>query len=271
MEKKKIIQRTLNVASPIASAMSICNPAFLAIPVIASVSNELFGYFDSKSTEKRLTLLQEEVQRQKIEIEQFKEMIALLDEHAQYVVRNNIKNFCLEALPETTVAYAKCIIAYIKKEKQELDEEICEILQSCNANDIQILSLIKEYLKEGSRTEYTKKQEEVAIAIREQREGVKKWYDRNVIYDENTIFWKDIMESFCLIGADDMGRLLNQAGKKANGEEALDWAYLIRSVIKLHSLGVLQVEFVSTLGVVSQNNIERIHITLFGQRLLEFI
>lgn len=38
---KKIVQTTLNVGSPIASALSLINPTFLSIPIIASVCNEL--------------------------------------------------------------------------------------------------------------------------------------------------------------------------------------------------------------------------------------
>ena len=42
-------------------------------------------------------------------------------------------------------------------------------------------------------------------------------------------------------------------------------------MLKFQSNGVVQLEFVSSLGTISQNNINRFHITLFGQKLLEYI
>ena len=68
-----------------------------------------------------------------------------------------------------------------------------------------------------------------------------------------------------------MGLILNRLGKDENGEEVYDWAYLIRSMLKFQSNGVIQLEFISSLGTISQNNIDRFHITLFGQKLLEYI
>ena len=72
-------------------------------------------------------------------------------------------------------------------------------------------------------------------------------------------------------GVNDMSLLLN-VKLNANGEEPVyDWAYYARSIIKLQNMGVFQLDFVSTLGTVSQFNIERFHVTLFGQKLLEYI
>ena len=99
----------------------------------------------------------------------------------------------------------------------------------------------------------------------------KRRHDRNVIFGENTIFWKDFTNYFHLVNVDDMGLILNQLGKNENGEEVYDWTYLIRSMLKFQSNGVVQLEFVSSLGTISQNNINRFHITLFGQKLLEYI
>lgn len=284
MNKKEIAKKSLNVASPVASALAILNPAFLAIPVIASVSNELCGYFDSKSVEKRLSELQKKIEEQLIAIEEFRDRIDKLDEHSQYVFRNNVKHLCLSALPETTEALISCIISYIMEEDRDMDEEICEIICSCNANDIILLKLIKQYISEGTRTYYYEMRKKLTEEItQEQKELERKdintkkayiprrWHDRNVIFGENTIFWKDFTNHFQLINVDDMGLILNQPGKNESGEEVYDWTYLIRSMLKFQGNGVVQLEFVSSLGAVSQNNIDRFHITLFGQKLLEYV
>ena len=72
---REVIKKTLNVASPIASVLSLINPAFLAIPVVASVSNELCAYFDAKSVENRLLQLQKRIEEEAIAIEDLKEMV----------------------------------------------------------------------------------------------------------------------------------------------------------------------------------------------------
>ncbi len=59
---KQIIQTTLNVGSPVASVLSLINSAFLSIPIITSVYNELCAYFDSKSVEKRLLQFQKKIE-----------------------------------------------------------------------------------------------------------------------------------------------------------------------------------------------------------------
>ena len=69
----------------------------------------------------------------------------------------------------------------------------------------------------------------------------------------------------------DMGRILNEAGKNEDGFEVYDWAFLIRALLKMQSKGVVQLEFISSNGIISQNNIDRFHVTLFGQNLLEHI
>ncbi len=284
MNKKEIVKKSLNVASPVASALAMLNPAFLAVPVIASVSNELCGYFDSKSVEKRLSELQKKVEEQLITIEEFRDRIDKLDEHSQYVFRNNVKHLCLSALPETTEALISCLIAYIMEDARDMDEEICEIICSCNANDIILLKLIKQYISEGTRTYYHEIHKKLMEEIVQEHNELKgkdidnremyvplRWHDRNVIFGENTIFWKDFTNYFHLVNVDDMGLILNQLGKNENGEEVYEWTYLIRSMLKFQSNGVIQLEFVSSLGTISQNNINRFHITLFGQKLLEYI
>lgn len=273
MDAKKAIQRTMNVASPVASALSLVNPAFLAIPVIASVSNELFAYFDSKSTEKRLLQLQEAVKHTGVEIPEFAEQVSKLDEHGQYVVRNIVKHLCLSAPPEVTDTLNKAIIDLIMNEPYGMPEHICEILQQCNADDIAFLRHIKQFQANGDKSTYHEKQLKA-----EKDAGAGGMHDRSYFHGEqNTIFWNDFTKSLSLGENDlDMSIFLNRkfATKNPDGnfnEEIIDFAYLARSIIKLQNLSVLQCDFITTLGTTSTNHIDRFHITFFGQKLLEYI
>jgi len=281
---REITKTTLNIISPIASALSLVNPALLSIPVIASVSNELCAYFDTKSVEKRLLEFQKKLEEHSITIERLKDCVNQLSEHSQYVFRNNMKHLCLEALPETTEALITCLISYLMGDKQDMDEEICEIICSCNANDILLLQLLKYYIAEGTRAYHCEMiekaqrddkdingQVESSEGGEQKRYIAKKWYDRNIIYGENTIFWKDFSEFYKLQNVNDMGKMLNMTGWAESGTEVYDWAYIVRSLLKFQREGVVQLEFVSTLGVISQNNIDRFHITIFGQNLLNYI
>lgn len=65
--------------------------------------------------------------------------------------------------------------------------------------------------------------------------------------------------------------VLNEAGRNEEGFEVYDWAFIIRALLKMQSRGVVQLEFISSSGIISQNNIDQFHITLFGQKLLEYI
>ncbi len=65
--------------------------------------------------------------------------------------------------------------------------------------------------------------------------------------------------------------MLNEAGRNEEGFEVYDWAFIIRALLKMQSRGVVQLEFISSSGIISQNNIYQFHITLFGQKLLEYI
>lgn len=253
----------------------------MAIPVVSSVTNELCTYFDSKSVEKRLHEFEKKLEKQSISIETMQNRINQLSEHGQYVFRNILKHLCLSALPETTDALINCLIAYLMEDKQDMSEELCEIVCSCNANDIQLLRMIKHFLSEGKREfrqkMIAKSQNDISESRTDENENTNKvytpirWRDRNVIYGENTIFWADFTEFYELINVKDMGVMLNRLGKNEEGNEVYDWAFLIRSLLKFQSKGVVQLEFLSSLGTISSNNIDRFHITLFGQNLLRYI
>jgi len=99
--------------------------------------------------------------------------------------------------------------------------------------------------------------------------------DRNMIFGKNTVFMKDYHD---YLGREFNGNypkidlLLSQ--KIVNhdtNEPYYDLAYESRALVKLESLGVLILDSVSTLGLSSRLNVERFHLTVFGQKLLTYI
>ena len=100
--------------------------------------------------------------------------------------------------------------------------------------------------------------------------------DRNIEYGEGiTIHWTDFINFISKTNIEDMGSLLN--GKwiikdDAGEEKVIDsFSVIARSIIKLQSLGVLQSDFLTYLGTTSSTCIDRFHLTVFGQKLLEYI
>ena len=102
--------------------------------------------------------------------------------------------------------------------------------------------------------------------------------DRNVVYPKGgTVFWSELASFIGLPpNLSYMGQLLNKSLIKVNEEgeelgEFTDFSYIARSIVKLQSLGVIECDIIMTLGTTSINNIDRFHITLFGQKVLEYI
>ena len=238
---KKVAQHALNIASPIASTLSLLNPIFLAIPIVSSVANELFSYFDSKSVEHRLNCLQNEIEKESIPLEEFAAKVSELDEHGQYVVRNAVKHVCLSAQPEVVDTINRAIIDLIMREPYGLPEHVCEILQQCNADDIMLLKYIKYFQSNGEKSTYQEKlkavQQDVTI-----KGG---WRDRSYFYGENnTIFWEDFVKIFPIRDTiTDMGIFLNRKFVKKgeageSNSEIIEFAFLAKSIIKMQSLSV---------------------------------
>lgn len=272
------IRRGLNIASPMASVLSLLNPAFLAIPIISSVANELFSYFDNKNMEKRLHGLQDELEKKQISIDDFANHISRLEEHSQYVVRNNVKHLCLSAQPETTDALNKAIIDLIMNEPYGLPEYACEILQQCNSSDIILLKLIKNFLINGRKEQYhTEELKQAQSKTRaEPSDILTAFEDRNVSYGENTtIYWEDFAHMLHLDAEKyDLVTLLSVHFQAELGGDQFETDYfscLARSIIKMQNLGVLQCEYYTTLRTISSGNIDCFHISLFGKKLLEYI
>jgi len=272
--KKESIKTVLNIASPVASAGSLLLPPLVVVPIIASVYNEVCSYWDSKSIKNRLQSLQDEIEKHKISIDDFAQHTFKLGEHEQYVLRNNIKHLCLMAQPETTDMLNKAIIECVMKKSFGLAEHACEILQQCNATDITLLKLVKDFQVNGPKDEYKKK---LVDAKKSEKSGG--WQDRNIAYGEDTtIFWKDFTKMMHLDGLSyNLGGFLSLPCKLGTpddewgGKEYPYLAYLAKSILKMQNLGVLQCEYYTTLNITSSSNIERFHITLFGKKLLEYI
>ena len=55
------------------------------------------------------------------------------------------------------------------------------------------------------------------------------------------------------------------------GNKSKEWAYLGKSFIKLQNLGILELDYINTTGNINSLNVERFHITLFGNELLKYI
>lgn len=281
----KTIKTTLNVASSAASAFAVYNPVLVTIPIIGSICNELCAYYDEKMIMKRLSMLESRLTEQSIAFENFKNRIASLGEHGKYVLSANVRCLCLDALPETSDILIDCIISYLMGKNQDMEEELCQIICNCDANDIKMLSMVKEYMNNGTRSYHEKMLVKLKSDVEEKKNELaskedlsktriarrNKYYDRNVIYGENTIFWKDFTEFYDLVNANDMGVILNVACEDENKNTIYDWVYFGRSLLKLQNEGVFQLEFVTTIGAISQNNIDRFHLTILGQALLKHI
>ena len=272
--RKKFLKKNKRVIEPYSKIMQLeaailSNPAILtippqlaSIPIIIMVLSEIFLYADKKIVEKRMQLFKEKVIKREVSLEELSLKISEMNEHQQFVLRNNLKFLCLSALPDTVDLFIKLLIDYIATEEQELEEELCEIVRQFNANDIKLLNKIKEYLIVGARTSH----EEAIKRAEEKQKGF--WQDRSVIYGKNTIFWSDFCHHYNL-HIDYAGRMLNQVPTDSE-ENKMQWGYMMRSLLKLETLGILELEYIPTVGTVNKNNVDRIHVTIFGQELLKY-
>lgn len=272
--REKFLKKNKRVMEPYSKIMQLeaailSNPAILtippqlaAIPIVILVLSEIFLYADKKIVDKRMQLFKEKVIKREVSLEELSLKISEMNEHQQFVLRNNLKFLCLSALPDTVDLFIKLLIDYIVTEEQELPEELCEIVRQFNANDIKLLNKVTEYLLVGTRTNH----KEAIKKSEEKQEG--RWKDRNVVYGENTIFWSDFCQHYN-IHIDYAGRMLNQVPTDEE-ENKMHWGYMMRSLLKLETLGILELEYIPTLGTVNKNNVDRIHVTLFGQELLKY-
>ena len=100
--------------------------------------------------------------------------------------------------------------------------------------------------------------------------------DRDINFRNNTIKWSDFAVQVSTDGDIEKRVLglveyLNRKSYDDNSKPIFYLSFLGRSIVKLQSLGVIQTDFVNTLGTISLNNIDRIHITVTGQEILKYI
>lgn len=277
------IKNTGEIINVGAGILSSVNPAFSLIPLFVYAINWTFGLASPEYIVKRLNKINERLIKRKISIEDFKNEILSLSEHNEYIVLNHLRNILLVAIPENVDIYIELIIDFIMKKEYDEKETLCEIVNMLNKKDIQLLQMIKEYRNNGDREYYNKnieeaqkekiKNEEIDKNSTTPHLGLKKikWVNRNVVIDSsNTIFWKDF-EKYYELQTYEMGFVLLGQTTNEEGNKSKEWAYIGKSFIKLQNLGILELDYINTTGNINSLNVERFHITLFGNELLKYI
>lgn len=263
---------------------SIIKGALGTIPIVGGVIVELWNYFDARLIERRLQNLEQAIQRQQIDISSFQNRLLSLssDEHKFYCVRNNLRHLLLAGLPETVEVLNKSLIEMVMTDHYGMSEHACEIIRQLNADDIHFLELVAAFQKEGVKEyqQHINNQAQASAKRQESLQGERKgagyvpriWIDRNIQFGGNTIFWNDFAQHFGMSrSVTDPSILLNAYCADESGNTIDEWAYILRSMHKLQSLGVLVCEITLTTGTSSLSNIERFHLTFFGQKILSYL
>ena len=79
--RPSVARPLLNITSAIISALPAVDPRLLAVPVIASVVNEIGAFFDAASIERRLHELEVKLNEQTVSVDRLQERLECLDEH----------------------------------------------------------------------------------------------------------------------------------------------------------------------------------------------
>lgn len=289
-EKENNILVVTDGIDAVSNILSCVNPVFSVIPLITFGIARIIGYVSEQNIIKRINKLEEQLKGKKISLEDFKNKINQLTEHNEYIVKNNLNNILLNCIPETVDIYISILIDLIMNQEHSIYEELCEIVSQLNQSDIKLLKMIQEYKQTGvrkyfklneqnekQRIEYNRKIDQENLEIKKYNETSKikkielsKWVDRSVKVGENTIFWKDFAETYNL-SIPEMGLALLYEGTNEDNGTCTDWAYLVKSFLKLEKLGIIQMDYINTPGTISSLNVERFHITLFGEKLLEYV
>lgn len=280
INKIKNVEEIVNAGAGILSSI---DPAFSLIPIFVYAVNWTFGLASPEYIIKRLNKINEKLIKRKISIDDFKNEVLNLSEHNEYIVLNHLRNILLTAIPETVDIYIELIIDFIMKKEYDEKETLCEIVNLLNKKDIQLLHMIEEYRDNGDRKYYDKNTEKAQKEKIENEKkdrsdktpylGLKKirWVDRNIVIDNSsTIFWKDF-EKYYELQTGEMGFILLGETMDEEGNKSKEWAYIGKSFIKLQNLGILELDYINTTGNINSLNVERFHITLFGNELLKYI
>ena len=261
---KTIIKTAITSSEIVLSGLSILNPALALTVPVCSVVKELVGYFDNKSTEKRLKTLQDKIEENGIEIRNFSDKLNSLNEHQAYVVRNNLKFLCVSAIPETVNEFNQAFINYVMHEEQSIYEELCEIIRQLNANDINCLKKIKTIL-ENKELCMKRYQEAIDKINNNDKEGI----GCRVYFDPTkTILWRDFSSE------KKYGKISykTDSGGTLVGNGVNNGAFFVRSILKLQNLGIVDTENILLFGDSSPANcIYQFSITVFGEELLKYI
>ena len=282
--KKEKIENVMNFADASSNVLGLVNPALSAIPLITYAIRRVVGLISDNDIVKRIKKIEKELKNKKISIDEFKEKIITLPEHEKYFISNSLQHIIIKCIPETVDIYISIFIDCIMKEEHNLEEELCEIIESLNSNDIILLKKINSFLDTGFKNEYLFKSKEKKLNIeKNKKENLKiekynnnhknelkmlkmDFIDRNIILKNTTIFWKDF-RTFCQFPEIPLNYLL----LLNDDEESFYGALFAKSLMKLNDLGVLQVDYLVTVGTANNLNIDRFHITLLGKRILTYV
>lgn len=295
---KEIISDGIDASAGI---LSLFNPIFAAVPLITFAVKRVCGLMSPDDIVKRIKKIEKKLEDNKVSVDEFKRQVSKLCDHDRYVVSNNLNKILIDSIPEIVDVYISLFIEMIMNENQRTQyEELCEIISQLNANDINTLSMIKDYIQNGSREFYElnkiehEKQRLKNIEIKKNNKLIEKenkqidlmntnnnlrkikkltiepFQDRNIDIGTKTIFWKDFMKTY-EVNIPEMGLALLYEGTDKNNQPTIFWAYVIRSIIKLESLGLISLDNIATLGTTNSLNIDRFHISVFGELLLKYI
>lgn len=269
------------------NVLSLIHPAFAGLTIITFVIKQIINYVSADDLVKRMNKIEKQLNNKKIDMEEFRGKITNLTEHSIYVARNNLSNILLNCIPDTVDIYISIWIDLIMNDNNSTNEDLCEILSELNKHDLLLLQMIKSFMKYGEKRYYISSEITKRNRLEEERQKneeikeynsktkeIKKldfrYSDRDIRIGNKTIFWKDFSKYYN-IDVGEMGYMILDKGINEKGETTMSWAYYVRSFIKLDRLGVLQLDYYSTLGTVNSLNIERFHLTLFGEKLLKYI
>ena len=287
MKKNEMATKVLDGIDSTANVLSLIHPTLSGLTIITYVVKQIINYASSDDIVKRIHKIEKQLNNKKIDMEEFKSKILELSDHNVYVARNNLNNILLTCIPETVDLYISLWIDLIMNEESSVYEELCEILNSLNKNDLLLLKMIKKFMKYGEKRFYItselanrKRGEEEKQRNAEIKEynaktnEIKKlevrYSDRDVRIGDKTIFWKDF-SNYYNVNVNEMGYMILAKGINEEKQLTMDWAYYVRSFIKLDRLGILQLDYYTTVGTINSLNIDRFHITLFGEQLLEYV
>lgn len=271
-ERAQLIKGINEIGSATSGIIALINPIFVGMPLMVFAINRVIDLVSDDDIILRINKIEKKLEQGKISLEDFKNKVNNLSEHKKYFAADTLENVLKKCIPETLDIYIKSFINYIMKEKIEMDEIICEIIKQLNANDYLLLVMIKDFLHNGEKNTYTKENQTKNNLIQEKNNSkLMQFEDRNIIFDnQTTIFWEDFT-NFNNVSNIPLNFFLLENGYDEEGNPSLIWAYLGRSLIKLETLGLVEIDHYTTLGTLSHLNVSRFHITVFGKKILEYI